>query len=208
MVDLKGRLAFIQAAEKLKGVLRSAYTSSGRQESTAEHTWRLCLLAMTLQDVLGPLDFERVLKLCVIHDLGEALNGDVPAVLQQASAAKSGQERQDLVQLMSSLPATLQDEFLSLWEDYENATTREARIVKALDKIETIIQHNQGKNPDGFDYAFNLQYGTKYANAHPVIAAVRALVDEETRLNASAKQLPRPSGGFVQPVAPSDRQRG
>ena len=192
MDDLKGRLVFIQEAEKLKNVLRSAHTSSGRQESTAEHTWRLCLLAMTLQDILGPLNFERVLKLCVIHDLGEALNGDVPAVLQQASAPKSGQERQDLMKLLVSLPVTLQDEFLSLWEDYEYARTREARIVKALDKIETIIQHNQGKNPDDFDYEFNLQYGAKYANEHPVIADIRAKVDEETRLNANVKQFPRP----------------
>ncbi|MFD2111096.1 HD domain-containing protein [Thiorhodococcus fuscus] len=144
MIDLEGRLVFIQEAEKLKSVLRTSYTSTGRRESTAEHTWRLCLLAMTLQDILGPLDFDRVLKLCVIHDLGEALNGDVPAVLQQASASKSDQERQDLVKLLATLPAALQEEFLSLWEDYEYARTREARIVKALDKIETIIQHNQG----------------------------------------------------------------
>lgn len=63
--------------ESFKNVMRSAHTSSGRRESTAEHSWRLCLLAMTLEDILGPLDFERMLKLCVIHDLGEAINGDV-----------------------------------------------------------------------------------------------------------------------------------
>lgn len=191
MFDLSGRLAFIQEAEKLKSVLRSAHTSTGRQESTAEHTWRLCLLAMTLQDALGPLDFERVLKLCVIHDLGEALNGDVPAVSQQASAPKSGQERQDLLTLMATLPAPLQDEFLSLWEDYEYARTPEARVVKALDKIETIIQHNQGRNPADFDYAFNLQYGTQYTtDAHPVIAALRALVDKGTLMHVTSGTNP------------------
>ena len=186
MIDLPSRLAFIQEAEKLKSVLRSAHTRTGRQESTAEHSWRLCLLAMTLQDVLGPLDFERVLKLCVIHDLGEALSGDIPAVQQQAGASKSVQERIDLVALLAVLPTALQDEFLSLWDDYEYARTPEAKIVKALDKIETIIQHNQGQNPADFDYAFNLNYGLKYAAVHPVIVQLRTLVDEATREHAAA----------------------
>ena len=188
MDDLKGRLAFIQEAERLKSVLRSAHTSTGRQESTAEHTWRLCLLAMTFQDLLGPLDFERVLKLCVVHDLGEAISGDIPAVRQaELGSAKSDQERRDLVALSKTLPAQLQDELLALWEEYEFARTREARVVKALDKIETIIQHNQGANPAGFDYSFNLEYGRKYANEHPVITELRALVDEDTRRNAGAE---------------------
>ncbi len=190
MIELNGRLAFIQEAEKLKNTLRSGHTSTGRPESTAEHSWRLCLLVMTLQDLLGPLDFERVLKLCVIHDLGEALHGDVPAIQQQASAPKAEQERQDFVQLLTPLPVTLQDEFLALWEEYEEAQTREARMVKALDKIETIIQHNQGKNPDDFDYAFNLHYGLKWADAHPVITQIRALVDAETGVNVRTKQRP------------------
>ena len=60
--DIEGRLAFIQAAEQLKNVLRSAYTSNGSQESTAEHTWRLCLLAMTFADQAPGVNVERVLK--------------------------------------------------------------------------------------------------------------------------------------------------
>ena len=192
MPDLRSRLAFILEAEKLKNVLRSAHTSSGRKESTAEHSWRLCLLAMTLEDILGPLDFERILKLCVIHDLGEAINGDVSAVLQQDLAPKSAQERQDFQKLTETLPESLQAEFLSLWDDYEYARTHEARIVKALDKIETIVQHNQGQNPADFDYAFNLQYGRKYLAEHPVIAELRAMVDQATRLNAGTGQFPAP----------------
>lgn len=184
MSDIQGRLAFIQEAERLKYVLRSAHTSTGRKESTAEHTWRLCLLAMTFQDLLQPLDYERVLKLCVVHDLGEAIGGDVPAVAQTADSGKSERERSDLLRLASSLPPALQAEFLALWEEYEFATSREARVVKALDKIETIIQHNQGANPEDFDYAFNLSYGKKYTSEHPVIAQLRAIVDADTRSNA------------------------
>lgn len=181
--EIRTRLSFIREAERLKNVLRSAHTSSGRRESTAEHSWRLCLLVMTLQDLLGPLDVERMLKLCVVHDLGEAIHGDVPATEQDARDDKSAQERRDLLELTRMLSPALQAEFFALWEEYECASTREARIVKALDKIETIIQHNQGANPAGFDYAFNLQYGLRLADEHPVVAALRALVDRDTAEN-------------------------
>jgi putative hydrolase of HD superfamily len=189
--DIMGRLAFIQSAEKLKTVLRSAYTSNGRQESTPEHTWRLCLLAMVFQDQLLALDFERVLKMCIVHDLGETLNGDIPAVQQSVSNAKSTGERKDLMSLLAPLPAHLQAELLALWDDYENATSPEARAVKALDKLETIIQHNQGKNPPDFDYAFNLTYGQKHMESDALFSQLRALVDEQTRLRM--KEQLRPS---------------
>ena len=184
MDDLTGRITFIQEAERLKNVLRSAHTSSGRRESTAEHTWRLCLMALTFADQLGPVDLARLFKLCIVHDLGEAIHGDVPAVEQTSADDKSGRERADLLELARSLPQALQDELLDLWEDYEHARSREAGIVKAMDKLETIIQHNQGANPPGFDYAFNLEYGQKYTQAEPLFAAIRAHVDEDTRRHA------------------------
>jgi len=178
---LRARLQFIQAAEALKHTLRSAHGSTGRPESTAEHSWRLCLLAMTLEDLLGPLDMLRVLKLCVVHDLGEAIGGDIPAVAQQQVPDKAAQERRDLATLTAPLPPDLAAEFLTLWDEYEAAATPEARAVKALDKLETMIQHNQGANPPGFDYAFNLQYGLKHTQAQPLFAALRRLVDDDTR---------------------------
>lgn len=192
--DLQSRLAFIQAAEQLKSVLRCAYSSSGRQESTPEHTWRLCLMAMVFQDALGPLDFERLLKMCVIHDLGETLHGDIPATVQSLDASKSDSERRDLIELMAPLPAALQAEFLALWDDYEQAASAEARAVKALDKLETIIQHNQGLNPPGFDYAFNLTYGQRYTAANPLLARLRELVDAQTRQKLAAATANAPPG--------------
>ena len=188
MNDLTGRITFIQEAERLKNVLRSAHTSNGRRESTAEHTWRLCLMALTFADMLGDVDLAKVLKLCVVHDLGEAINGDIPAVEQANVPDKSERERNDLQELIQALPASLQAEFMALWEDYEYAQSREARIVKALDKLETIIQHNQGLNPPDFDYAFNLTYGTKHTSIEPLFAEIRRIVDEDTRRNA---QTPR-----------------
>ena len=186
MRDLSARLKFISEAERLKNVLRRSHTSEGRQESTAEHTWRLCLLAMVFEDELPGLDFAKILKMCVVHDLGEAINGDVPAVLLEASRDKSRQERQDLVALMEGLSQELRDTFLSLWDEYEKAASPEAVAVKALDKLETLIQHNQGTNPPDFvDYVFNLSYGKKYTDAVPLFAEIRRLVDKDTERRAA-----------------------
>jgi putative hydrolase of HD superfamily len=178
--DLQGCLEFLREAERLKSVLRSGHSSSGRPESTAEHSWRLCLMAMVFAEEFAGLDLARLLQLCVLHDLGEALHGDVPAVAQAQHPDKSAQERADLQTLMHSLPSALSARFMGLWEEYENASSPEARIVKGLDKLETILQHNQGANPPDFDYAFNLGYGQKYMAAHPLLGQIRALLDAGT----------------------------
>ena len=188
--DLAGILDFLRAAEALKVNVRSAHTSAGQQESVAEHTWRLCLMAMVLQPSVPDVDFARLVRICIVHDLGEAIGGDIPAP-EQARRAESGQEakaadeRRDLVQLVAPLPSALRDEILALWDEYEAAQSPEARLAKALDKLETILQHTQGKNPPGFDYRFNLDYGRQHTASPPVIAALRELLDRETLRRAS-----------------------
>lgn len=180
-----GCIAFLQEAERLKNVLRTAHTSNGRRESTAEHSWRLSLFAMLLEDELPGLDFARILKMCVIHDLGEAIHGDIPAIEQTPGAPdKSAREREDLLTLSAPLPERLRAQLLSLWDEYDNAASPEARIVKGLDKLETMIQHNQGMNPADFDYGFNLGYGVQHTARHPLLAAIREMVDEATRERA------------------------
>ena len=75
----------------------------------------------------------------------------------------------------------MQDSIVGLFDEYEAANTPEAKVVKALDKIETLLQHTQGDNPPGFDYAFNLEYGRRYTDAIPFLASLRRVIDEETR---------------------------
>jgi putative hydrolase of HD superfamily len=182
--DLEGVLTFLRAAERLKTVTRSGWTSTGQPESVAEHTWRLCLMAMLLYDRTDGIDLARLLKMCLIHDLGEAIGGDIPAPAQSAGASKAGQERADLLQLVDPLPSAMQVDIIALWDEYEAASSPEARLAKGLDKLETILQHTQGKNPADFDYAFNLAYGQQYTAADPVLAALRARLDQETARRA------------------------
>lgn len=172
-------LDFLRRAERLKSTLRYTWTQTGRQESTAEHSWRLCLFAMLVSRRYPDLDGLRILQLCIIHDLGEAIHGDIPATKQNGS--KSGQERDDMLDLVRPLPPDMQQELLELWEEYEFAKSPEARVVKALDKLETLLQHVQGANPDGFvDYAFNLDYGKRYTLLDQFMRELREPIDAET----------------------------
>ena len=193
--DLHGILAFLRGAERLKTVTRSGWTSAGQPESVAEHTWRLCLLALVLGPRFPGVRMERLLRICIVHDLGEAIGGDIPAPVQAERArsapdagGKSAQERRDLLELLAPLPDESRAEIVALWDEYEDARTPEARLAKGLDKLETILQHTQGKNPPDFDYRFNLGYGRQYTADDPLLAAMRALLDEETERRAREEE--------------------
>ena len=197
--ELTGILDFLRAAEALKTVTRSAWTSAGERESVAEHTWRLSLMALVLRPAFPEIDFAKLVKICIIHDLGEAVHGDVSAPEQArratagALAGKAEQERRDLLELLTPLPPVVHDEITALWDEYEAAQSLEAKLAKGLDKLETIMQHNQGLNPTDFDYRFNLGYGRQHTADIPIIAQLRAILDEETEARAreaDAKSAP------------------
>lgn len=195
--ELAGVLQFLRASERLKATHRSAYTSDGQPESVAEHTWRLCLMALVLSPEFPAVDFAKLVKICLVHDLGEAVGGDVPAPEQARRKAaglatgKGDQERRDLLTVLEPLPPGLKSEIVGLWDEYEAAESPEARLAKALDKLETIMQHTQGKNPPAFDYRFNLEYGRTHTADEPLIAAVRAILDADT------EQRAREAGGLA-----------
>ncbi len=182
--EISSLLDFLRRAERLKDTVRSGYTSGGRQESVADHTWRLCLLALIVHDRYPHVDFARLIKICIVHDLGEAVGGDIPAPEQAKSGAKAEQERRDLLELLGPLSASQRNEIVSLWDEYESASTPEARLAKALDKLETLLQHTQGANPPDFDYRFNLDYGRRFTTGDPFLAAIRQALDAETKRRA------------------------
>ena len=118
--ELAGLLEFLRDAERLKTVTRSAFTSTGEVESVAEHTWRLALMATLLAPQFPDVDGARLVRMCLIHDLGEAIGGDVPAPEQarrRASGEEEGKaagERRDLLTLLRPLPQSLRDEITGL----------------------------------------------------------------------------------------------
>ena len=183
--DLDGILEFLRHAERLKIVTRTAFTSEGRRESVAAHTWRLCLMSLVFEEDFPEIDYSKLVKMCIIHDLGEAIGGDIPAIEQEAGKNKAAQEREDLVTLLQPLPERVQKNIIRLWDEYEEAASAEAKLAKGLDKLETILQHNQGKNPPDFDYRFNLKYGKRFTAGDPLIASIRTILDRETEIRAN-----------------------
>lgn len=178
---------FIKEAEGLKSTLRTAWTAEGRQESTAEHSWRLALFAGVMCREFPELDWEKILMMCLVHDLGERYSGDISAALKPDADDKLNQERADVQRICRFLPKEGAGEVSGLWEEYSQGITPEARFVKALDKAETIIQHSQGRNPAGFDYEFNLEYGKEYFDRDERLEALRSLIDAETRKRMGMK---------------------
>lgn len=178
--EIDGTIAFLALAERLKDTLRTGHTTQGRTESTAEHTWRLCLMALVVGEALG-VDAGKLLRICLVHDLAEALTGDLPAPAPRQAGVKEAREREALATLTMTLPTAARAAIFALWEEYETGSTPEGRLAKGLDKLETILQHAQGKNPPELDLSYNLEYGRKDTDAHPLLAAFRARLDAATR---------------------------
>jgi putative hydrolase of HD superfamily len=178
---LSGLLDFLQAAEQLKDTLRSGSTRKGRKESTAEHSWRLALMILVFEKELGEVDFPKLLKLCLIHDLGEAISGDIPAPEQTPGDDRQDRERRDFQELCAPLPADTAQDLLSLWDEYAGAQTLEARLAKAFDKLETMLQHQLMPPRSVIFHDFNLSYGRSHTDGFPLTRQIRAFVDARTR---------------------------
>ncbi|MEI7025984.1 HD domain-containing protein [Paenibacillus sp. y28] len=175
-------ISFIKEIERLKNITRTAWTSEKRQESVAEHSWRLAMYAFVLGDYFPDYDMAKAVQLSLIHDMGEAFEGDISAKLEVDQKQKLKTEEYAMNTITATLPEPIRTRIMELWWEYNLGETKEAKLVKAIDKMETIIQHNQGDNPANFDYEFNLAYGKKYAEFDPIIQAIRSLIDGDTSL--------------------------
>jgi len=145
--EIASILKVLTLAERLKFELRHSYTSSGRQESVAEHTWRMSLMAVLIEPLLKQkVDTVRLLKMIIIHDLVEAEAKDVSAldVLRNPSIKiqKMEREKQAIENLRSALADTNGQEIYDLFYEFENKDTYEAKVANALDKLEVQLQHN------------------------------------------------------------------
>lgn len=143
----KNILSFIHIVERLKWELRHSWTSTGRQESVADHSWRLALLLMLCAPYLEKkFNLLRALQLAIIHDIGEAKIGDLHYLEVNANKNAKDKRTRDETKAVEELAAILDDQenaIVSLWKEYEAKDTYESKIVNALDKLEVCIQHNE-----------------------------------------------------------------
>ncbi len=179
-------LQVLHTAEKLKDTTRHCDTSGGRRESVAEHSWRLTLMAFFLRDEFPALDMDKVLRMCLVHDLGECFTGDIPSFLKTAADA----EREDtlLERWVRGLPAPYCTELTALYGEMDALETQEARLYKALDKLEAVIQHNEAPISTWLprEYALNMTYADENVAFSPYLTALREAVRDETRAKIEA----------------------
>ena len=133
-------LEILSVAERLKDATRHCYTKNGRHESVAEHSWMMTLMAFLIKDEFPDADMDKVIKMCIIHDLGEAFTGDIPTF--DKTKENEVTEKTLLTQWLNSFPDTQRNEMTSLFEEMEKRETAEAKIFKAIDSLEALIQHN------------------------------------------------------------------
>lgn len=142
--NIDNLLEFYIAAEKLKTTIRHSWTSdTTRTESSAEHSWMLCLIAMTLFEYIElEVDQLRILKMLTIHDLAEAVTGDIPAFeVSERQQQKPKDELVALKHLTYKLSNNTKNEILELWQEYEEKQTNEAKVAQLIDKMEAGLQH-------------------------------------------------------------------
>ena len=185
-MEARKLLDILHTAERLKDEIRHSYTSGGRPESVAEHSWRLTLMALFLRDEFPALDMDKVLRMCVVHDLGECFTGDVPSFLK--SGGDEEKERSALDAWVSSLPAPYDTELRALYAEMDALETDEAKLYKTLDKLEAVLQHNEADLSTWIprEYDLNLTYGEENAAFSPYLKSLRAELRRDTEEKLAA----------------------
>lgn len=183
-MEIRAFLDFLSIAEKLKCNTRHSYTSSGRHESVAEHSWRLALMAYLVKDEFPAADIDKVIRMCLFHDMGEAVTGDIPAF--EKTSQDEAVESTAVARLLEQLPEPCHTEVAELFREMDAQQTTEARLYKALDKLEALIQHNEADLSTWIPLEYDLQmtYGTMECSFSEYINELRNVVREDSRKKA------------------------
>lgn len=186
-MDTRTYLDFLHIAERLKCNTRHSYTSTGRLESVAEHSWRLALMAYLVKDEFPEVNIDKVIQMCLFHDMGEAITGDIPAFEKTEEDAQV--ENREITRLLADLPQPYCVELTALFEEMEKQETEEAKLYKALDKLEALIQHNEADISTWIPLEYDLQmtYGTKECAFHPYANRLREMVREDSKSKIAAE---------------------
>lgn len=176
-------LEALTVAERLKDTTRHCYTSKGRQESVAEHSWMMTLMAFFMRDEFPEADMDKVIRMCIIHDLGEAFTGDIPTF----DKTKKDEEKEEelLNRWVETLPDFYSEEMRALYQEMEERETLEAKIYKAIDGLEAVIQHNFSDLSTWIPREYEMN--RTYADDKVAFSEYLKLLREEIRKDTIAK---------------------
>jgi putative hydrolase of HD superfamily len=127
----------------------------------AEHSWRVAVMALLVADEFPAVDIEKVVKMCLIHDFGEAVTGDIPSF--EKTLQDEEKENLALASILERLPEKLAQQFGDLFQEMAELKTEEAKLYKALDRLEAIVSHNEAPLETWLplEYTENLTYGAE-----------------------------------------------
>jgi putative hydrolase of HD superfamily len=182
-------LEILHVAERLKDTPRHCTTTKGRTESVAEHSWRMSLMASLLRHEFPDLDMDTVVNMCLIHDLGECFTGDIPTFVK--TDAHRAAEDALLDQWVKSLPDELSADIAALYDEMNAQETAEAKVYKALDKLEALIQHNESPLSTWSDneYELNKTYAFDTVSFSDWLTELRKAILEDTVAKIEKEQL-------------------
>lgn len=134
-------IAFIRELDKLKGVERKTRPLSlSRYENSAEHSWQLAVQAMSLaRFAAAPVNLERVIKMLLLHDIGEIDTGDTIVYATEGLEQRKAAEQAAVKRICGMLPAEVGASYVELWLEFEEARTPEAKFAHAMDRSIPII---------------------------------------------------------------------
>lgn len=180
-MEARELLNIMNTVEKLKDTTRHCYTSNGRHESVAEHSWRAALMAYFIKDEFPKADMNKVIVMCLIHDLGEIFTGDIPTFDKTRQHEET--EETLLYNWVASIPEPFQTEMKDLYQEMKERKTLEAKIYKAMDSLEAVIQHNESdiSTWEDHEYSLNMTYGVDKVAFSTYLTQLRELMKEDTQ---------------------------
>ncbi len=181
-------IEFLTLVEPLKHRLRHAWGADGRQESVAEHTWRLCLMAELLREEFPDTDMNKVIAMGLVHDFGEAITGDIPSFYK--TEAHEAEEEKAVNALLARLPENLGGRMSDLFAEMEALVTPEAKLWKALDNMEAVLTHNEAPLSSWIEleYTENIRYGEENVAFSPWMQALKAELNADSRRKISEEK--------------------
>ncbi len=141
MTRIQQQYAFLAECLKLSEIARQTLLpASRRRENDAEHSWHLCLMAITLAEHSNhPVDLARVLRMLIIHDLVEIDAGDTYAYDAAGMVGQHEREARAADRIFGLLPADQGVDLRACWEEFEARLTPEARFAAAVDRLQPVL---------------------------------------------------------------------